>query len=178
MRAVDLVFVDETGVNARMMRTHARAPRGQRAVDHQPKARGPNYTVIGALTKDGIIASHMLDGSMRKPEFLRYLSDELLPRLTRGATVILDNLRIHHCQEASDIAEKFGVTLAFIPPYSPALNPIEEAWSKLKAWLRKTRARLTDTLVEAVKNGLTRITSKDAEGWIDHAGYLIEGGSS
>jgi len=174
----ELVFLDESGVNTRMMRSHARAPRGQRAVDHQPKARGTNYTVIGALTTTGIIASHLLDGSMRKPEFLRYLEEELFPRLKKGAAIVMDNLRIHHCEEAQSLATAHGFTFIFVPPYSPKFNPIEEAWSKLKAFLRKTRARLADTLVEAVREGLDRITTKDAHGWIRHAGYHIQAGST
>jgi transposase len=178
MNAQHLVFIDESGVNTRMMRSHARAPRGQRALDHQRVARGPNYTLIGALTKDGILASHLLDGSMRKAEFLRYLKDELLPKLTKGSVVVMDNLRIHHCAEAKALAQGCGISFAFVPPYSPRFNPIEEAWSKLKAFLRKTRARLTDTLVEAVRTGLKNITSSDAHGWIRHAGYSFPQGSS
>lgn len=178
MNVDNLVFLDESGVNTRMMRTHARAPRGQRAIDHQPKARGRNYTLIGALTHQGMIASHLLDGSMRKPEFLRYLKDELFPKLTKGTVVVMDNLSIHHCAEAKALARDNGITLTFVPPYSPTFNPIEEAWSKLKAFLRKTRARLTNTLVEAVKSGLERITASDAHGWIRHAGYCIQVGSS
>lgn len=174
----NMVFLDESGVNTRMMRSHARALRGQRAVDHQPKARGPNYTVIGALTTQGIVASHMLDGSMRTPEFLRYLEEELFPRLNKGTAIVMDNLRIHHCDEARALADAHGFTFVFVPPYSPKFNPIEEAWSKLKAFLRKTRARLTDTLVEAVRTGLGRITSKDARGWIRHAGYRLADGST
>lgn len=178
MNTENLVFLDESGVNTRMMRSHARAKRGQRARDYQPKARGINYTLIGALTKAGIIASHLLDGSMRKPEFLRYLKDELFPKLTVGTVVVMDNLSIHHCEEAKALASEYGITLIFVPPYSPTFNPIEEAWSKLKAFLRKTRARLTDALVEAVRTGLKSITSSDARGWIRHAGYLIPEGST
>jgi len=174
----DLVFLDESGVNTRMMRSHARAPRGQRAIDHQPKARGPNYTVIGGLTTQGIVASHLLDGSMRIPEFLRYLEEELFPRLKKGTSIVMDNLRIHHCEEAQALAAAHGFSFIFVPPYSPKFNPIEEAWSKLKAFLRKTRARLTDTLVDAVRTGLGLTTSQDAQGWIRHAGYHRAKGST
>lgn len=178
MNTEDLVFLDESGVNTRMMRSHARAPRGQRAVDHQPKARGTNYTLIGALTLTGIVASHLLDGSMRKAEFLRYLEFELFPKLKKGAVIVMDNLSIHHCEEVKALAEAHGFTLVFVPPYSPAFNPIEEAWSKLKAYLRKVRARLTGTLVDAVRTGLDRISASDAQGWIRHAGYTIKTGST
>ncbi len=173
-----MVFLDESGVNARMMRSHARACRGQRAFDHQPKARGPNYTVIGALTTQGFVASHMLNGSMRIPEFLRFLEEGLFPRLEKGTTIVMDNLRVHHCAEAQALAIAHGFAFVFVPPYSPKFNPIEEAWSKVKAFLRKTRARLTDALVEAVRTGLQRITSQDARGWIRHAGYHLRDGST
>lgn len=168
MRADKCVFLDQTGVNTRMMRHHARGPRGQRVIDHQPKARGTNYTVIGALTPTGIIASHLLDGSMRKLEFLRYLDEELLPKLKKGQTLVMDNLRIHHSAEVKVLTRKYRVKIQYIPPYTPALNPIEEAWSKLKAFLRKTRARLADALVEAVRKGLNEISSGNAGAWIKH----------
>jgi len=161
-----------------MMRSHARSPQGQRVVDYQPKARGTNYTVIGALTTDGIIAAHMLDGSMRKLEFLRYLDEELFPKLeNKGHTLVMDNLNTHHSEEVKALAIKYGVKLMYVFPYTPALNPIEEAWSKLKSFLRKTRARLSGTLVEAVRAGLDKITPKDAAGWIQHAGYRLKEGS-
>jgi transposase len=161
-----------------MMRSHARSPRGERACDHQPKARGTNYTVIGALGAEGIVATHLLDGSMRKPEFIRYLED-LLPKLRdSGRTLVMDNLRIHHAEEVKLLAEKHAVELLFVPPYTPELNPIEHAWSKLKSFLRRSRARLADALVEAVRKGLARITNQDARGWIQHAGYHLSMGST
>jgi len=178
MKAENLVFIDESGVNMRMMRSHARTPRGKRAHDHQPRARGQNFTVIGALSKDGIVASHLLDGSMRKPDFLRHLRDELFPKLKKGTEVVLDNLRVHHCEDAKILARHFGMTLTYVPPYSPSFNSIEEAWSKVKSFVRKCRARLTDALVEAVRTGLRNITSSDADGWIRHAGYTVWRGSA
>lgn len=162
-----------------MMRSHARSPRGKRASDHQPKARGTNYTVIGALGVNGMVATHLLDGSMRKLEFLRYLDECLLPKLKdSGHTLVMDNLRIHHAPEVKVLAEKYAVRLLFVPPYTPELNPIEHAWSKLKSFLRKCRARISDTLVDSVRNGLSRITHHDARGWIQHAGYRLSMGST
>jgi len=173
MKADKCVFLDQTGVNTRMMRSHARGPRGERVVDHQPKARGTNYTLIGALTPTGIIASHLLDGSMRKLEFLRYLDEELLPKLEKGQILVMDNLRIHHSAEVKALARKYGISIKYIPPYTPTLNPIEEAWSKLKSFLRRTRARLADALVQAVRKALTEISAGNAVGWIKHAGYKL-----
>lgn len=166
-----LYFLDESGVKIGMARTHARAPRGTRAEDRQPKKKGENFTLIGAMGLVGIVATTVLRGGMTKPDFINFMRDELLPRLPRGAIVVLDNLRSHHAKEVVELATAHGVRLVFIPPYSPEYNPIEKAWSKLKAWLRKMRARTLATLMTAIESGVERITQQDVLGWSKHSGY-------
>lgn len=173
MPVAKLYFVDESGVKIGMARTHARAPRGKRAEDRQPKRQGENITIIGAMGLVGIVAATILEGGMTKPDFIDFMRDDLLPRIPRGAIVVLDNLRSHHSKEVVELAAKHGVRLVFIPPYSPEYNPIEKGWSKLKAWLRKARAATVDALVAAIESGVERITRQDVLGWAKHSGYVV-----
>lgn len=165
-----LVFIDESSVRVGMARTHARSPCGTRAVDYQPKARGKNMTIIGALGVQGMLAAEVMEGGMKKADFIRFFQ-HLLPLVKAGQAVILDNLRSHHADEIKALARTHKVALVYLPPYSPDFNPIEEAWSKLKAWIRKLRARTVDALFNAVESGLERITPADVRGWAMHSGY-------
>jgi len=172
LKVEDLVFLDESGVRIGMARTHARSARGTRAVDYQPKARGKNMTIIGALGVEGMLTAEVMEGGMKKGDFLRFF-EQLLPMLKPGQAVIMDNLRSHHADEIKALAAAHKVVLIYLPPYSPEFNPIEEAWSKLKAWLRKLRARTVEALFGAVGSGLERITPTDVIGWARHSGYPI-----
>lgn len=167
-----LYFVDESGVKVGMARTHARTLRGTRAVDRQPKKKGENITIVGAMGLVGMVAAMVLKGGMKKPNFIDFMRDQLLPRIPRGGIVVLDNLRSHHAKEVIALSAAHGVRLVFTPPYSPEYNPIEKAWSKLKAWLRKARTRTFDALVAATQSGIERITRQDVLGWSKHSGYV------
>ena len=170
MNLQDLVFVDESGVRVGMARSHARSLRGPRSVDYQPRARGRNMTIIGALGVEGMLTAEVLEGGMKKADFVRFF-EHLLPLLKAGQAVIMDKLRSHHDDEIKALAAAHQVALIYLPPYSPDFNPIEEGWSKLKAWLRKLRARTIDALFSAVESGLDRITPTDVLGWARHSGY-------
>lgn len=165
-----MVFVDESGINLAMSRTHARAPKGERAVVFEPKQRSKNLTIIGALGAFGMHMAEVISGGMKKPHFIAFMT-ALLATLKPGQIVVLDNLRIHHAAEIKAMAKAAGVYLLFTPPYSPEFNPIEEAWSKFKGWLRKERARTSAALKSAVEAGLDDIKPTDALGWTRHAGY-------
>lgn len=170
MKVEDLVFIDESSVRLGMARTHGRSRRGTRVVDSQPKARGNNMTIVGALGAEGMLLAELLKGGMKKPDFIAFF-EKLMSQMNPGQAVILDNLRSHHAVEIKALAKAHKVALIFIPPYSPDLNPIEEGWSKLKAWLRKMRARTIETLHAALESGLDRITRSDFLGWATHSGY-------
>lgn len=110
-------------------------------------------------------------GNMTKGSFIAYLMEDLLPALLPGTFIVMDRLAAHCSDEARFIIERAGCTLKLLPPYSPELNPIEEAWSKLKHLLRKLKARSRDALLEGVVTLMERITPADARGWITHSGY-------
>jgi transposase len=156
-----------------MARSHARTKAGQRAVAKKPAAKGKNITVIGALGVTGLVGVHSLVGGMKKPDFVAYLRNHLFPLMRRGQALVMDNLRSHHSKEVRALADEFGIQLIFTPPYSPEMNPIEEAWSKLKNCLRSMAARTATKVMGAVQAAALAITPKDVLGWVRHAGYPI-----
>ena len=168
LRPEDLVFVDESGANRAMCRTHARAKKGRRALASAPINYGANVTILSGLSCQGIAASMYLEGPSDGAVFLCYVRRVLAPALWPGAVVFLDNLSSHKSPRIAEAIEAVGARLVFLPPYSPDLNPIEKAWSKLKAHLRKTAARSFRAQGRAITQGLAQITPADAQGYFRH----------
>ena len=154
-----------------MARTHARAPKGERVIGHVPKNWGDSVTVAACLTSAGIVAPFYRHGSMSGACMEAYVEQVLRPELRVGDVVIMDNLAAHKSSRVRAQIESAGAELVFLPPYSPDLNPIELAWSKMKALLRKYAARTYDALVDSVANALRAITSVDASGFLRACGY-------
>jgi len=169
----ELVFIDECGSNIALTPVYARAPRGQRAVGEAPKNRGKNTTVVGAISSAGWQVGMTIEGACDRLAFEVFIEHYLLPTLRPGQIVVLDNLSTHKGARVRQLIEEAGCWLAFLPTYSPDLNPIEMAWSKLKAFLRATGARTRDALETAIGQGLNTISPKDARNWIRHAGYRL-----
>ena len=168
------VFVDETGVNLDLARSHARAPRGQRAVDASVPRNTPARTgLVGAMGVGGLICSMQVEGAVDGAAFLVFVQEVLGPHLRRGDFVVLDNLNTHGSAKVEAAILARGAFLLFLPTYSPDMNPIEGAWSKLKAHLRRVAARTAARLDAALAEGLAAITSADARGWFTHAGYRL-----
>jgi transposase len=166
-----LLFFDESGVNLSMARTHARAPRGERVVGSVPKNWGDSVTVAACLSEAGVIAPFYRHGSMNGEWMEAYVEQVLQPELREGDVVVMDNLAAHKTARVRALIESTGAELVFLPPYSPDLNPIELAWSKMKSRLRKLAARSYDALLNAVDVALRAITSSDASGFFAACGY-------
>ena len=166
------VFVDETGSHVGMTRTHSRAPRGERAVSTAPHKRGANRTLITALSLEGIGPGLLLDEAIDRETFDGYIIHCLVPTLKPGQIVVVDNLRVHDSDRARQAIKAAGAELWYLPPYSPDLNPIEESFSKLKAFLRSAEPRTLEDHSTAIWAGLRTITPQDAAGWFAHSGYL------
>ena len=167
-----LVFVDESGFNTSMTRLRARAPRGKRAYGRVPRNRGKNTTLIAAITLQGGMGESMtLQGATDALAFEAYVEHVLAPSLSEGQVVVLDKLVAHRTEKVKDLIEERGADLVFLPSYSPDMNPIEEAFSKIKQLVRKAGARVREALVEAIGRALTAVTTEDAAGWFAHAGY-------
>jgi len=169
--AARFVWVDETGSHRGMTPRFGRAPRGRRAHGAAPRNRGANRTLVAALTLAGPGPGLLFDGAIDGDRFAGYVRHVLAPTLAPGQIVVMDNLRAHHRDDVRDAIAARDAELWFLPPYSPDLNPIEEAFSKLKAHLRRAEARTTEALAAATWAGLAAITPKDARGWSRHAGY-------
>lgn len=167
----ELVFLDETGSHLGYTPTHAWAPRGQRAHATAPANRGENKTVVAALTLAGVGPLLRFDGAMTTDRFEGYVRFFLVPTLRPGQVVIADNLKAHHSPAVRAAIEACGARFLPLPAYSPDFNPIEEAFSKVKHVLRRTRARTDDDLRAATWNAFATLTPNDAAGWFTHCGY-------
>jgi transposase len=168
-----LVFIDECGSNIALTPLYARAPKGERARGSVPRNRGKNTTLIAALSLEGMGAAMILEGSANTTAFELYVEQILTPSLQTGQIVIMDNLQAHKSARVRLAIEAKGCQLLFLPGYSPDLSPIEEAFSKLKAVLRRVGARTREALEEAIGQALLTITTQDAQGWFQHCGYLL-----
>jgi transposase len=167
-----LVFVDESGFHTSMTRLRARAPRGKRAYGKLPSNRGKNTTLIASITLQGGMGESMsVEGATDAEAFEAYVEHFLAPSLEKGQVVVLDGLGGHRTEKVRELIEARGADLVFLPSYSPDLNPIEEAFSKIKALVRKEGARVREALVEAIGRALAAVTIEDAASWFAHAGY-------
>jgi transposase len=145
-----LVFLDETAVNTKMTRPRGRARRGQRLRARAPYAKWGTQTFIAGLRADRLVAPWVIDGPINRAAFNTYIETQLAPTLSRGDVVILDNLSVHDSAVAKAALHRRGAWFLFLPQYSPDLNPIEMAFAKLKAHLRKVAARTFDDLIAAI----------------------------
>jgi len=154
-----------------MTRAHGRSPRGQRCVAAVPHGHWKTVTFVGGLTLGGMIAPMLLDGAMDGAAFVAWVEQMLVPALGAGMIVVMDNLPAHKLGQVRKTIEARGAELRYLPPYSPDLNPVENAYSKLKAYLKKTEARTIPDLEGAVADALPQITSTDCRGYFSAAGY-------
>ena len=169
-----LVFIDETGASTKMARLRGRAPRGQRCRAAVPHGHWKTTTFVGALRLGGMTAPMVLDGPMNGPAFLAYVEQVLAPTLKRGDTVIMDNLPAHKVAGVRDAIMAKGARLRLLPPYSPDFNPIENAFSKLKALLRRAAARTIPDLWTAIADALPQFTPKECANYFTACGYEPE----
>jgi transposase len=168
-----LVFLDESGVDTRLTRSCARAAPGQRAVGKVPGGHWERLTVIGALGRDGVVASMSIAAATSGAVFLAFVEQVLVPalRYRPNAIVVMDNLSAHKGEQVRAALEAAKVTYRYLPSYSPDLNPIEACWSKLKGWLRTKAARSLEALEAELGPALAAITAQDAQGWFRFCGY-------
>ena len=145
-----LVFVDEMGTHTSLAPLYAYAPRGKRASFKVPRNRGKNTTLLASIGRGGMGPSTAIEGSTTTEVFEAYIEHFLAPVLRSGQVVVMDNLSAHKGERVRELIEERGCELLLLPPYSPDFNPIEEAFSKTKALLRRAGARTRGALVEAI----------------------------
>jgi len=157
-----------------MARLYGRAPRGERCRAPVPHGHWKTTTFVGGLTLDGVVAPMTLDGAMTGAAFLAYVEQVLVPILRPGDIVVLDNLPAHKPVAIREAIEAAGATMLFLPPYSPDFNPIEMAFSKIKALLRKAAARTVQALWDAIRQAIDTVTPQDARSFFRACGYEPE----
>jgi transposase len=168
------VFVDECSTNTSLAPLYGWSRKGERAYQKAPRNWGKNITLLSSMGKErGMGASLVVEGSTNGMVFETYLEDVLLPTLEKGQVVVMDNLSAHKRERVRELIEAKGCDLVYLPPYSPDFNPIEQAFSKLKSYLREACARTQDTLMEVIGEALSTITASDAEGFFEHCGYRV-----
>ncbi|MEM7044035.1 MAG: IS630 family transposase [Pseudomonadota bacterium] len=166
-----LVFIDETGASTKMARRYGRALRGERCRALVPHGHWKTTTFVGALRLKGMTAPMVLDGAMHGAAFLAYVEQVLAPTLSPGDIVVMDNLPAHKPVAVRQAIERAGAELRFLPPYSPDFNPIEMAFSKFKAFLKKVAARTVDDLWNAIAEAIELFTPTECENYFASAGY-------
>ena len=166
-----LVFVDETGATTKMARLRGRSPRGERCRAAVPHGHWKTTTLVAGLRLDGLTAPMLIDGAMNGAAFTAWVERLLVPTLVPGDIVVLDNLPAHKVTAARRAIEQAGATLLFLPPYSPDFNPIEQAFAKLKALLRKAAARTLAALESAIAEGLDAFSPAECANYFTNSGY-------
>lgn len=167
------VFVDESSTNISLSPIYARAPRGERAHGKAPKNWGKNVSLICAIDSEGVKSSMSVEGAVDSKAFESYIEHFLAPSLERGQIVVMDNLSSHKSKRVGELIEDAGCELLFLPPYSPDMNPIEQAFSKVKGILRKAGTRTREALLEATGHALEAITPEDIRGFYADCGYHL-----
>jgi len=169
----NLIFLDESSVNCGMTRLYGRALENERIFDYVPDVRFERESVISGMSLSGIQAPLMFSGTLNGDVFKTYIKECLAPTLRPGNIVIMDSLSSHLVKGALDPIYEKNALVFFLPTYSPDLNPIEKAWSKMKSVLRKLKPRTKDELLEAMKTALDSITALDIKGWFACDGYTV-----
>ena len=166
-----LVFIDETGASTNMARLRGRAPRGQRLRAGIPKGHWKTTTFVAGLRLTGMVAPMVLDGPMNRSTFLAYVQQVLVPTLVPGDIVLADNLPAHKGPLVRKAIEAAGASLVFLPAYSPDFNPIENAFAKLKALLRKAAERTISGLWCLIGQLIDTFTPQECANYFAAAGY-------
>lgn len=170
-RTARLVFLDETGASTKMARFYGWGPKTQRVVSPVPHGHWHTTTFVGALRTTGLTAPLVIDGAMNGELFLAYVQQQLIPTLNPGDIVVMDNLSSHKSAGVRAALEAAGCTLMLLPPYSPGLNPIELAFSKLKTLLRKHAERTVESLWNRIGQLVGEFSPQECSNYFRHCGY-------
>ena len=171
LNSSSLVFIDETSVKTTMARLYGRGPRGERVIGRVPFGPWKSLTFVAGLRSDEMTAPFVINGAMNAETFLSYIEQCLVPTLSRGDIVVMDNLSTHKVAGIKEAIEAVGAKLRYLPEYSPDLNPIEMSFSKLKAYLRKAAERTERGLCRRIRSFLPRLSADECANYFAHAGY-------
>jgi transposase len=166
-----LVFLDESGANTSMLRSHAWVLKGHELVTGRPMNWGTNLTMIGAMRLDGWITMSTFFKTANRERFVAWIARTLAPKLRRDDVVIMDNAQAHHDPRVLKLVEKAGARVEFLPPYSPDLNPIEPGWALVKKVIKATAPRDRLSLRRAAHAGRRTVRQRHCAAWFGHSGY-------
>ena len=166
-----LVFIDETSTSTNMVRLRGRCRRGERLISRVPQGHWKTITFVAGLRHDKMVAPFVVDGPMTRATFLAYLEQGLKPTLKRGDIVIIDNLPAHKGVAVEKVINTARARLLYLPKYSPDLDPIEQAFSKLKALLRKAAERTIPDLCRRIGKLVAAFSASECKNYFTHAGY-------
>lgn len=169
--ARELVFVDECGTHTSLAPVYGYSRRGERVHLEVPRNRGKNTTLLASMSVEGMGECLTVEGATTKVLFEAYVERVLAPSLRAGQVVVMDNLSAHKGERVRESIEARDCKLLYLPAYSPDLNPIEEAFAKVKSLLRRAAARSREALVETIEAALDAISAQDAHGFFGHCGY-------
>lgn len=166
-----LVFLDESGLNLSMSRSHAWVRRGREYIERVPMNWGKNLTLLGAIRLSGWVVLSTMFATANANRFVHWLKTALLPKLKPGDVLVMDNLPAHHDPRVRPACRAHRVRLIYLPPYSPDFNPIEPAWALQKQYVRRVAPRFPFRLRQAARRARNRITPQHCRNWFAHAGY-------
>lgn len=169
--ARSVVFVDEMGTNISLSPVYGWSRKGERTYCSVPRNRGKNTTLLASMSVQGMGSSLAVEGATTAAVFETYVERVLAPTLRKGQVVVMDNLSAHKGERVKQLIEGLGCELVYLPPYSPDLNPIEEAFGKMKDLIRKAEARTKEALLEAIGAAISALSARDARGYFEHCGY-------
>jgi len=175
LAAERFVFVDEMGSNTSLSPLYGWSRVGERLRVKAPKTWGKNVTLLSSMSMEGMGPSVAVEGATTRAVFEAYVEQALAPSLRSGQVVVMDNLSAHKGGRVRDLIEARGCELVYLPPYSPDMNPIEEAFAKVKGLMRRAEARTREALVETMGKALGAVSARDARGFFEHGGYRAMG---
>ena len=173
LNADDLIFIDESGANLRMASTYARSEGGQRIKMPVPFNRGPQLSMIGAISTKKVEAALYGEWSTNGDIFLTFIEKQLMPKLKSNHIVVMDNIKFHMQEAVAKAIQSKGAKVIFLPPYSPDFSPIENMWSKIKNTLRRFAPRSLKSFKKIIRIAFKQISKNDLIGWFKHCGYRI-----
>jgi transposase len=175
LAAERFVFVDEMGSNTSLSPLYGWSRVGERLRVKAPRNWGKNVTLLSSMSMEGMGPSVAVAGATTRAVFEAYVEQALAPSLRSGQVVVMDNLSAHKGGRVRELIEARGCELVYLPPYSPDMNPIEEAFAKVKGLMRRAEARTREALVEAMGKALGAVSARDARGFFEHGGYRAMG---
>ena len=168
-----LVFIDESGLNVRMARSHAWVKKGTEYIERTPMNWGKNLTLLGAIRCSGWSLLSTMFNTTNSDRFVDWLRTRLLPSLAPDDVIVMDNLRAHHDARVQPLCMAHQIRVLYLPPYSPDLNPIESGWALQKQFVRKHAPRSPLALRRIARRARFRITERHCRNWFRHAGYAV-----